>query len=782
MLNKILKSFIFVIFGVFIFSTSIAQTKVIGYVGTQGSSIPSVAVLFRKPIDSTLIHAALTNSYGRFHLDSIAMGNYLVEIRAIGFKPLFRDVLIDKKQKATYLKGFRLELDTLQLKGVEISANQNGIKVFAGKTVFTPDSLSIKNSKSALDVISKIPEITVKKSSGIIKVMGNSNILVLINGADNNRSLKSINPDNIERIELIVHPSAKYRSNVASVINVILKDNRKQGLYINASATISVNRRDHFANAQLTYTLRKMQFFVNYGGHTSSSESRDSTYLSILDNDNNNEQFSLSKSKLNSLSQRIQYGVDIFPSKNDIVCLTGNFRSYNRENLLINESNNMFNSVFESTNNNLTNSEYKKSLQNYSIYYKHNTKKKNHFVWNTNFYIMNSSNYSLVNDTSVYLTISEPIISERHTESISTRYSINSKMYFTKKWNKKYTTDIGYQLYGSKINSQSESQGVNDYVDYINLQNSVFTNINYNSGKKFSGQFGLRIDNLNNTLYDSIKNNFFTFMPSFSVLYKLNSKNSIRINYNKKLRFPNYYELNPFERYSIDSITNSSGNPNLNPETSHLINAKYTYQTKGLYLFSELEYKYTDNIIVQEIQSGSNTIQSKYMNLGKANSYGIDFGFYTQLFKFIELNGQVMLNYHIFPNRSSYNGWGYRAEVEAVVPLPLGMYLEAYFAYSEKEILYNGMCFNKYFIPEILLTMDVLDNGTIGIGVNNPFISTTGEQKEWTTTTINTSNYTDLNSLTYVVYFSYYFNAGRKRRKMNSTKKEIQLQMDKDNK
>ena len=536
MLNKTLKLYIFVIFVVFTFSISIAQTKIVGYVGTEGSSIPSVAVLFRAKADSIIMHAALTNIYGRFHIDSIAMGSYLVEIRAIGFKPLFRNVLIDKKQKVTYLKGFRLQLDTLQLKGVEISANQNGIKVFAGKTVFSPDSLSLKNSRTALDVISKIPEISVKKRSGEIKVLGNPNVLVLINGADNKRNLKSINPDDIERIELIVHPSAKYRSNVASVVNIVLKDKRKQGFYINAAANISVNKKDHYTNVQLTYTLKKMQFFVNYFGYTNYSKSRDSTYLSILDH--NNEQFSISNSKFNTTSQRIQYGVDIFPSRNDMICLTGSIRSHNMDGSLVNESNSMFNNIFESTNRNLTNSKYERSLQNYSIYYKHNTKKKNHFVWNTNFYIMNNNNRSLVNDTSVYLAISEPIISERLTESISTRYSINSKMYFTKKWNKKYTTDMGYQLYGSKINSQSESQGVNDYVDYINLQNSVFTNISFNSGEKFSGQFGLRLDNLNNTLYDSIKNNSFAFMPSFSAIYKLNSKNSIRINYNKKLRFP----------------------------------------------------------------------------------------------------------------------------------------------------------------------------------------------------------------------------------------------------
>ena len=58
------------------------------------------------------------------------------------------------------------------------------------------------------------------------------------------------------------------------------------------------------------------------------------------------------------------------------------------------------------------------------------------------------------------------------------------------------------------------------------------------------------------------------------------------------------------------------------------------------------------------------------MNLGKENRYGLNLGFYTQLFKLIELNSQITLNYHIFPNRSSYNGWAYRAEIEAVVPLP----------------------------------------------------------------------------------------------------------------
>ena len=84
------------------------------------------------------------------------------------------------------------------------------------------------------------------------------------------------------------------------------------------------------------------------------------------------------------------------------------------------------------------------------------------------------------------------------------------------------------------------------------------------------------------------------------------------------------------------------------------------------------------------------------------------------------------------------------------------------------------------FIPEILSTIDVSDYTTIGIGVNNPFINIRDEDKEWTSTTINNSSSIESNSLAYVVYISFNFNAGRKRRKINSTKKEIQLQIDND--
>jgi hypothetical protein len=140
-----------------------------------------------------------------------------------------------------------------------------------------------------------------------------------------------------------------------------------------------------------------------------------------------------------------------------------------------------------------------------------------------------------------------------------------------------------------------------------------------------------------------------------------------------------------------------------------------------------------------------------------------------------------MLNYHLFPNRDSYNGWSYRAEIETVMPLPFGITMEASFAFLEKEILYNGISSSGAFIPEILLTLDVSDHATVGIGVNNPFFKIKEQDKEWTSTTINNSSSIESNSLAYVVYVSFNFNAGRKRRKINSTKKEIQLQMDKDN-
>ena len=53
------------------------------------------------------------------------------------------------------------------------------------------------------------------------------NVLVLVDGMYSSRSLTTINPDDVESVEVITNPRVDYDSEVANVVNIILKVERE---------------------------------------------------------------------------------------------------------------------------------------------------------------------------------------------------------------------------------------------------------------------------------------------------------------------------------------------------------------------------------------------------------------------------------------------------------------------------------------------------------------------------------------------------------------------------
>src|ERR1700743_2459251 len=89
---------------------------------------------------------------------------------------------------------------------------------------------------TALDMMRKVPLLSVDANDNI-KMKGSSNYKILINGResalvakDPSDVLKAMPADNIEKIEVITTPPAKYDAEgLAGIINIITKKNADQG-------------------------------------------------------------------------------------------------------------------------------------------------------------------------------------------------------------------------------------------------------------------------------------------------------------------------------------------------------------------------------------------------------------------------------------------------------------------------------------------------------------------------------------------------------------------------
>jgi len=606
-LDRIIVVLFITVFSTNVVSQNISSTTVFGgVVNADGNGIQYATIQFLDKTDSITKYGTITKESGLFTLDSVESGNYLIKVSCVGFKTKFRSVNLEHIKKETYLKVFTLQIDTLQLESIKITGKAKGYYEFANKTVFYPDSISLKSSRNTLELLNRMPEIQVNKQTGSISVLGNGNVLVLINGIDNQRMLKVIDPKDIEKIELITHPSAKYRSDITSVVNIVLKDKRKQGFSVYTDLSISLNQKNHFGTIQMAYSLKKWNFFVNYNIMLYRALTHDTTkrvehsgvnkfqYLSIP----------LSKSDFNSYMHRIQFGTDFIPNKKTILSFTGqinlsdfSFLSKQKTLYQLNENENESKNGMNNKNISLQ--------QNYSLFLKRKLSKKNTITWNTNIYFLNDTGNSILFDTSSILSAPYQSITERNQESEYNQFSINSRFDYEYSFTNSTKLEAGYQFYGRNIFSNIGSEGISYSIKYLDYRNSFYGNF-ISDFDKFGFQVGLRFENFNIKIYDTLKNDYCRFLPSFSLVYKLAKHHTVKFTYNKRLKYPSVYYLNPYEIYNPDSLSYSSGNPYLLPQTTHIIEVKYTYKRKNLNLSLSMEYNYVNDIITEkyEIENG----------------------------------------------------------------------------------------------------------------------------------------------------------------------------------
>lgn len=93
------------------------------------------------------------------------------------------------------------------------------------------DSTILSKSIGTPDILSSFPEITVNPITLETKIKGKENSLILINGINTGRSIdiRSINPKDIERIEVITSPPSSVDIDYDGVINIILKQEPSKG-------------------------------------------------------------------------------------------------------------------------------------------------------------------------------------------------------------------------------------------------------------------------------------------------------------------------------------------------------------------------------------------------------------------------------------------------------------------------------------------------------------------------------------------------------------------------
>lgn len=638
-------------------------------------TIESATITLVRAKDSSVVKMSVADKNGNFIFDGITDGSYRVTITAIGHEKGYSEAFeINAASPAVTLKTIELIPQAKAIDGVTVSSRKPLIEQKIDRTIVNVEAAVTNVGNSALEVLEKSPGISIDKD-GNISLKGKQGVQVYIDGrpsylggADLANLLRSMSASQLEQIEIMTNPPAKYdAAGNSGVINIKTKKSKQYGY--NGSLTAGYTQ-GHFArfndNLNFNYRNGKVNVFSNIG-YNSNHRSQDlyikrnfreadtKNILSMFDQvtymENENQFLSAKVGVDYSASKKTTVGVVLNGYTNpgiwksntstDIYdpngVLTNQTKAVTRNDSKWQNFSGNFNvrTVLDSAGQELT------TDLDYIQYRSTSMQPLNSFYYDNAGNLLHSDLLmgNLPQDITIY------------SGKVDYTLPLKKGAKFEAGLKSSYVKTDNNASYDSLENGQvrHDYNRSNHFVYEENI-NAAYVNYSRPLSKKWSGQFGLRMENTNakgNQLTTNVKfnRNYTQLFPTAYLQYSANKNNQFVINYGRRINRPDYANLNPFIHF-LDRYTFEQGNPNLKPQFSHNIELSHTY--KG-FLTTTVNYSVTTDIIQQVLEQNEATNETyiKSANIASRNQVGLSISAYKQLNKWLSGNiyGNVYRNH-----------------------------------------------------------------------------------------------------------------------------------------
>lgn len=676
----------------------------------------------------------ISDSSGSFCIkERLPEKDAILAIDMVGFKN--KIFYIQRNSESINFGEINMTREIVNLEEVTITETQLGYKTLIDRTVLVPDSLLLANSMSLIDLAKKTPLLKVDRVSQKISIPGRSNTLVLIDGSysGKNANLATIPAESIEKIEIITNPSSKYDSEVGGVINIITKKEKNTGFKTFVNLNYFLENKLNRSGFQVGYTWKKFNVSLSYSLRYSNNKYSRNTYRQFVEG---NEIFIdsityINPAEIKNTEHQINFATDVFMNENNQMKFEINLSPGTREN-----SSGYFTQRYNGSTTLNTNSFQRDQSDyhqlNYSYYYKHSFKKANHELSvNANAYILNR-NRKTDNTSHCFYT---DTIGQTTIWATKTDYKINSYTLiadYTIPIAKNTQFEVGTSTYMRYIENMFSSENETSGFLYNDLRNAAYINLNQKINY-WSFQTGVRVEILDiNINHVSIKRTKFYFLPNISVLRSLDSKNTIKINYSRKLSYPYAGMLIPFVYFSSDSLSSREGNPDLKPEIKDAIELNYSFR-KNAYTFLSVSCygSWRSDVIRPNQTTNGSIVETILINTAQENNYGIMLQAYAMVLKTFQFGVFNNFFYQSFDN-STYNGFGNQFSISLDMMLPADFNFGTSFTIQGKTYNYQGYEYNSPLLDEIYLAKEILKGrGEINLSVMNAFFHEKENEKSW---------------------------------------------------
>lgn len=656
--------------------------KISGYIKTTDNKpIDAASVSLLKSADSSLVKVEITDNKGSYSFDRVRIGSYVIKAESIGRAKMISKVIkVSQEQPIVAADEIRLDNASKVLNEVTVTTRRPLIENKIDKTVVNVDASPTNTGLSALEVLEKSPGVTVD-NNGNISLKGKQGVVILIDGKpaylhgdDLTNYLKNLSSNQLDQIEIMSQPSAKYdASGNSGVINIKTKKSQNTGLNGNITTTAIIAR--YFKNTNgltLNWRNNKVNLFGNYG--ISHWEGFNEIYLdrsSRLDRSTPFNRYSeqFTAGRYSGRPQNFKAGIDFFANKKTTVgfVLSGNFQ---RDKFGSQSIANIFDSAhrFVQYNTAQSNDENPQNNLGFNVNFQQKLDTSGSELSADADYIFyhtkgtqHSYNYLFQSDKRPsedpyliqgYLPSNIDIFSfksdYKHPFNKTTTLEAGIKSSYVKtdndaQYSSFNTPDQKWQMDTARSNHFIYKENIN--AAYLNLQKQI---------KKLGVQLGLRAeqtiadgDQLTKSI--SFHKNYTKLFPTTYFNYKLNDNNTLGLSYGRRIQRPGYQSLNPFQ-HQLDRYTYQQGNPNLQPQFSHNIELSYNYkgQLNVASNYTTISDIINDVLITRKTPGDSNyTTFLTTENIASSKNIGLSISYNKQLKKWWTINAFT----NVFNNR-----------------------------------------------------------------------------------------------------------------------------------
>lgn len=266
------QSFIVLLFSFFICSVNLqAQSYQVIIKVSDEKQLPIEGAVVDLLSKDNKVGTAISKKNGETIIGNVKSGTYEMSVSFTGFEPQqLKNVVV--KDADLYLE-VKLKAAVTELAQVTVQSSKPFIQREQGKLVINPDASPTNNGTTVVELLEKSPGVMIDRNNGI-SLRNKSGVLVLIDdkptylqGADLISMLSSMNTSQVEKIELITNPSAKYdAAGNSGIINIKTKKIKQIGFNGNLTMAAAMGVHPRTNNSLLlNYRKNKWSHYFSYG-------------------------------------------------------------------------------------------------------------------------------------------------------------------------------------------------------------------------------------------------------------------------------------------------------------------------------------------------------------------------------------------------------------------------------------------------------------------------------------------------------------------------------------